>query len=55
MNIIINHTSAAIPTRLYTMLLANVAGPKINATKSKPNIPIKPQFNAPINVSGFKT
>lgn len=30
-------------------------GPKINATKSKPKIPIRPQFKAPKIVNGINT
>lgn len=55
MNIHITQTNAAMPIMLYTMLLAMVAGPNINATKSKPKIPISPQFKAPMIVNGINT
>jgi hypothetical protein len=54
-NAIINHATAAMPIKLYTIFVNNVAGPNKNATKSNPKIPIKPQFKAPMNINGTRT
>ena len=39
---------ALTPTSVYTIREITDIGPNKNATKSNPNKPTKPQFNAPI-------